>query len=251
MNWLSFSRFHFEFTISFTNLPRIQFPAKSLWIYYLLRLKLLINANLLSAVHYEYNICIEFHYEFTNFFANLLSALRFLFEFTIYFTSSPWIQYLFLRNHYKCAMKSLLNHYEITMNSISFAISIRIHHFFANSLSVSRNNVEFTILLILSLWIHYLLRHLSLLSLSYSRIHYLFRELTLNPLSFLRNHYETTIESQWIFYLLGNFTKNPSSFSRNCFANFLCIHYLLWIHFLFSRIHYLFREFTLNSLFSA
>ena len=82
-----------EFTIRFANSPWIHFSATmihylirvSLWIHYLIR---------------EFTICFAFHYEDTIFFANSLSASRFLFKFFICFSNSPWIHYLFLRNHY-------------------------------------------------------------------------------------------------------------------------------------------------------
>ena len=109
--------------------------------------------------------------------------------FTISFVISLWIHSLFFRIHYLfCAftlnpqsfakslwfpyeitMKSRSNHYEITINSLSFSrfhlefiIFSRIHHLFRkfpmNSLSFSRNHFEFTICFTIPLCIHCLFR---------------------------------------------------------------------------------------------
>ena len=115
LNSLSYSLNHYEFTSCFAKSIQIHylfrkftlnpfFPAKSLWMNYLLSVSLWI--------YYIFR-------EFTT-----VSTSRFLFEFTIFFAYSPWIYFL------------PPNHYEFT---IFFAILLEIHHlestiYFANSL---------------------------------------------------------------------------------------------------------------------
>ena len=116
-------------------------------IYYLFRE---FNLNqFLSPNRYEFIICFAFHYQYTIFFANRQSSSQFHWEFVIFFAKSPWIH--FFR--------------QITMKSL-FA-----SHFTMNTLSFSRNHFlfrEFTILIAISLWIHYLIPSLW--------IHYCFRD---------------------------------------------------------------------------
>ena len=248
MNFLSASRFYYEFTIFFP---------KSLWINYP---RPEINLNSLSSswisygfiicfanspwIHYFFVISICIYYllrEFTihGFTISLAISLwihSLFFEFTICFAHSRWIHNL-LRNHHDFPIKSLWNHREFT---IFFTIALGVHHFFANSPSVSQIFYEFTICFTILLWIHCLFREFTLnplfsqitmnsLSASqfpfeftilfpkslwihdycrgftlntlfFSRIHYQFREFILNPLSLLRNHYEFAMESLWNHY---------------------------------------------------
>ena len=110
---------------------------------------------------------------------------------------------------------------KLSMNSSSNSwFLFEITFFFANSLSVPRIQLESIFYFVISLWIHYL-----------------FREFPMNSLFFcgttmysLWNHYETTMKSLLINHLLYDLTRNSSSF---------------------SRIHYRFPEFPLNSLVSA
>ena len=107
-----------------------------------------------------------------------------------------------------------------------------------SSLSASRIVYEFNICLAISIWIHYL-----------------FRKFTLNrpfcgtTMNSLWNQYENIIffeTSLGIYDLFREFTI--------CFPNLQCIHYLFCDYSLnssFSRIHCLFRKFTLNPLFSG
>jgi len=104
-----------------------------------------------------------------------------------------------------------------------------------SSLSASRIVYEFNICLAISIWIHYL-----------------FRKFTLNrpfcgtTMNSLWNQYENIIffeTSLGIYDLFREFTI--------CFPNLQCIHYLFCDYSLnssFSRIHCLFRKFTLNPL---
>ena len=138
-----------------------------------------------------------------------------------------------------------------------------------------------------SIWIHYMLRDLSLNWLSYSRNHYeytIFCEINMNSLSvslnhlksiFLLNHYKITIclaISLWKHYLLREFSMNSLSaeqflfeftiffanspwipfFPRNHYKFTILFPKSLWIHYFFAKsiwILYLLRDFTLNSLF--
>ena len=282
VNFLSASRFYYEFTIFFP---------KSLWINYP---RPEINLNSLSSswisygfiicfanspwIHYFFVISICIYYllrEFTihGFTISLAISLwihSLFFEFTICFAHSRWIHNL-LRNHHDFPIKSLWNHREFT---IFFTIALGVHHFFANSPSVSQIFYEFTICFTILLWIHCLFREFTLnplfsqitmnsLSASqfpfeftilfpkslwihdycrgftlntlfFSRIHYQFREFILNPLSLLRNHYEFAMESLWNHYEINM----NSLFFREvtiCFATCLWKHYPL-------------HDFTMNSL---
>ena len=142
------------------------------------------------------------------------------YRFTIYFAISIWIHYLIP---------------EITMNTLFFSRNeIWIHNLLRNltlnSLSSFRNHYQyniylqnqfwFTICFAISLWIHSIFSN----SLSVLRIH-LESTILFKPLWFW---YEITMKSLWIHYLLHAFTKNSSSF---------------------SRMHYLFRKSSMNSLF--
>ena len=117
-----------------------------------------------------------------------------------------------------------------------------------------------------SLWNHYLPRDFSWNSLFFLRIHYRFRECTLNPLSFLRNYFELTILftksvwkhplhdftvprinlistisfviSLWSHYIFREFTLNTLSVSRNYYEFTICSANLLWIHYPFRDISF-------------
>ena len=110
---------------------------------------------------------------------------------TIFFAKPLWIRYEF-------AIKSLWNHYEIKMNSLSasrFLFEFTI--FIANSLSVPQIHLKSTIYFANYLWIQNLLRDFTMNSPSFSQnhceftiyfenlllIHYLFRDISLNSLS--------------------------------------------------------------------
>ena len=139
-------------------------------------------------------------------------------------------------------------HYEFTLNQVSFL----------------RNQYDFTICFSILLWMYYLFREFRKFSLSVLRNPFKFTIFCMNLLCFSRNHYEFTITYTylpWIHYFFRKIAINSPSFSRFyyentiCFENFLSIHYLLCNFSLnslsFSGIHYLFREFTKNPIFSA
>ena len=129
-------------------------------------------------------------------------------------------------------MKPLWNHYVYTF---CFANSPWIPYFF-----------------VISIEMHYPLRDFTRNSSCFSRIHYLFLEFPMDSLS----------PSRFLFELILFFNSLSSSrFHLELiisprihyrFANFLCIHYLLRNFSLnslsFLQIHYLFREFILNPL---
>ena len=177
---------------------------------------------------------------------NSLSASRFPFEYTIFFSKSLWIHYFFA--------KSIWIYYLLRDFTIISLSGSRIHL----ESTFSPNQYELTICFAIPLWIHYHFREITMntLSLTLSRIDFLFREFCMNSLSVsaihylfleftimnsLWYHYETTMKSIWIHYLFRDSTMNSLSFSRNhykyifLFANFL-------------RIHYLIRDFSLNSI---
>ena len=139
--------------------------------------------------------------------------------------------------------------------------SLKIYHFFR----------EFTVCLANSLWIHYLLRNFSLISL-------FFPEFTFNSLSASRFQYEFTIESTIeITTLLNPLSNSPWSpfFTRNhqlmnslCFCEInmkslstsrfhfefiVCFENSHWIHFFAKSLwtHYLLRNLPLYSLFDS
>ena len=150
---------------------------------------------------------------------NPLSISRIHNEPTIYFANSLWIHYPF-REY----CMNLLSICRFTMNSLSFS---RIHHklivYFANSQGIYCLFFEFTLNQISISRTRYLSRENKMKTLKT----YLFRnytELTMNILSILRINYENT----------------------SCFVN------LQMNSLSFSRIHYLFRQFTIyfaNSLY--
>ena len=161
--------------------------------------------------------------------------------------NSIWIRY-------DITMKPLWNQYEFTSG---FAISLWNHYLSPkitiDSLYFSRNQYEFTICFAISLFIDCL-----------------FREVTLNPWSFLWINDEYAMKSIWIHFLLRGFSlnslfANSLSVSRShlestlfFFSKSLWIRYNIAMKPLWNRpaicpanppwIHYLFRDFTMNSL---
>ena len=120
-----------------------------------------------------------------------------------------WIHYFFREINLDSQSASQFD-FEFT---IFFPKSLSIHYFL-------QNQFGFTICFAISLWIHSIFSN----SLSVLRIH-LESTILFKPLWFW---YEITMKSLWIHYLLHAFNKNSSSF---------------------SRMHYLFRKFSMNSLF--
>ena len=149
-----------------------------------------------------------------------------------------------------------------------------------NSLSVPRIKRESIIYFVISLWIHYLFRHFTMIWLSVSVFtknslwsHYLLRDFTRNSSSFQRNHNEFTINfanSPWMHFF-HDFTLISLSYSHNHYEYTICFAKTIWIHYLLgdftmmslsvSRIHfksiffakslrirYLFLDYLVNSL---
>ena len=177
--------------------------------------KFLINTISVSWIHEESSMnslsSPEIHYLFRAFILNPLSFLRKHFETTM---KSIFIHYLF-REFTICFATCLSKHcllYDFTLNSLSFSRKLTL-----NSLSISWFHHESTIYFAISLWIHFI-----------------FREFTLKTLFVSRFYYEFTIlfaKSLRIHLLFRDSIFNTLSVSR----------YLL--------IHYLFRLFTIQSLF--
>ena len=107
------------------------------------------------------------------------------------------------------------------------------------SLSLSRNQNEFTFCYAKSVWIHYLCPELTINGLFFSPI-------AMYPVPFSWNNDKFTIffaktlstiifvaNQLWYYSLLRVFTINTSSFSWFI----ICIAYSLWIHYHFSKIH--------------
>ena len=209
----------------------------------------------------------KIHLESTIHFAILLriylSYSRNQYEDTIVFAKSIWIHYLlrsFTMNSLTVSRIDLesTSFRQITMNSLSssrfhfthtirFANCQRIHFLFRdltlNSLSYPRNHYVNTF----SLWFNYLLLDLSLNSLSVPRIqlkstffvillwiHQIFRLFTLNTLSISLISNEITIFFEIILWIQFSFSRNHCDFTIS----------------ILLRIHFLFRECTLNPLFS-
>ena len=124
MEWLSFSRNHYEFTLCLVI---------SLENHHLLR-KSPINSPGVSGLYYVFTFC----FEITMY---LLLVSRIDYEFTSVFANSLWIYHLF-REFTKDLLSYLRIHYEFTI-------------FFSNSLSIHYLFREFTIFFANSLWIYY------------------------------------------------------------------------------------------------
>ena len=148
------------------------------------------------------------------------------FEFTIHWANSLWILYEFTW----CFINSLRIYYlflEFTMNLIYFS---RIYYeftlFFANSSCFHSLSIADSVRILL------VLREFTMNSFSVSRIRWLFRENTMNEISVI----------QWIHCLFRESTMYLLSISQ--------IDYELTIYFAkLSRIHFLFCEFIMDSLF--
>ena len=233
----------------------------------------------ISWFHYEYTICLanwlwlsvtriyeKFtmntlwnHYEFTIFYTFSLRINHLFRECTISFAISLWIHSIFSNSLFfpEFTLNSLFaslfqyEYYlfrEFTLNPQFFAYplwfryvitikSLKIYHFFR----------EFTVCLANSLWIHYLLRNFSLISL-------FFPEFTFNSISASRFEYEFTISfanSPGYHF----FTRNHQLMNSLCFCEInmkslstsrfhykfiVCFENLHWIQF--------FRQITMNSL---
>ena len=198
------------------------------------------------------------------------------FVWTIYFTMNSLYNEFLLRIHLESTLNPPRNQ---NLFPICFANSPLInffHQITMNSLLASRFHLQ-SIFSTKSLWIHYQLRDFSLNSLSFSRIHCLFQHFTLNSLFYSRNHYECTISfvnspSAWrfLFEFTIFFANSPwiHFFPRNHYEFIIFFAIAIWMQYLipgitlnaifsrnqyeytiFSRIHYLFRKFTLNPLF--
>ena len=128
-----------------------------------------------------------------------LSASRYHYEHTIYFMIT--------------ILSASRFYYEFAMDTINIKFTL-------NSLSYSRNHYDYTILDPKSIWIHYLLRQVTL------NRHFLgeitlnslsFWEITINPLSASQFSFEFTIFfaiSLWSHYLIREITMNSRFFSR-------------------------------------
>ena len=112
----------------------------------------------------------EIHYLFHEFSMSSLSASLFHFEFTIFFSKSLWIHYLF---------RKLTFHYlwNFSLNSLYFS---RIHlestlfrKITMDSLSPSQFHYEVTIFFTNSIWIHYFIPKITMNTLFFSRNQYL------------------------------------------------------------------------------
>ena len=151
---------------------------------------------------------------------------------------SIW-NYLFSRLQFECNIlfPKYIFFREININSLSTSqwIHYLFHEFTFNSLFYSRNHYEFTISFAIFLWIHYFFREFTISfanSLFYSQNHYectIFRTFTMNSLSLSRIHLESIVFRQITMNSLSALSFTIISLS-------------------FSRIHYLFREITMNSL---
>jgi len=183
---------------------------------------------------------------------NSLSASRFLLEFTfreftICFAKSPWIHFIFFRNHYEYAIISLWNHYEIVPLSVP--------------LSVPRIHRESTIYFVISLCYHYLFCDFSMDLLYISEIYFKYSVCYAN---FLWIHYLFTLSISWIYFKF-TFYFAISFLNHYLFRLFTmkslfisCIHFTSKIIFfgllqlLFPRINsefiIFFRELNLNLL---
>ena len=154
------------------------------------------------------------------------------YEFTKYCGNSLWIRYLFREFPMKSQSssrfyywftfffaKSLWLHYLFRDFAICFVISLWIHYHFLeiiiNTLFIA-DSIWIHYLLCVSLWIHYLFLKIHLKSTFY-------RQITMISLSSSQNHYRYTI------------------FSRNQYEITIYFALSLWKH-------YLFREFSINSL---
>ena len=198
----------------------------------------------------QYIYCVSRHITM-----NSLSVSLIHLKSTIFFAKSLWIHYRSRKFTILLANSPWIHffsrdHYEYIFIFFVYSLSSHVLWFF----------YEFTIFFAISLWIH------------------VFPEINMNSLSAPLNPF-ISAKSLWIHFLLGDITLNSLSFSRNqfefiiCFGISLLIHYLfreftmnsvwnhyettmksLWIHYLFanslsvSPIHYLFRKFALNPL---
>ena len=145
--------------------------------------------------------------------------------------------------------------------TICFAIFLRINYLFRyfiiTSISISRFHYEFIIYFGNSLWVHYLFRDFTMYSQSASRIssiwiRYMFPEFTLDRL-FSPNHFKFTMFfafTPWIHFS-RLITMNLVYFSRFHFEFFILFPKLPDILYVFRDsiwIHYLIRDYTINSL---
>ena len=113
--------------------------------------------------------------------------------------------------------------------------------FTLNSLSFSRTQYKYNIFSANSLWIYYMLREFN--------IHYIFRGFTLNLLSIKRIHREFTVSRiQYNYALSISRIYFESTISRFHFECTIFFPKSLFGEFN-KRIRYLFREFSLNSVF--
>ena len=210
--------------------------------------------TIFARFHYDYSIyfgnSLLVHYLFCEFPLNSQSASRFYYEFTVVFAKSLLNRYLY--REFTIHKKSfswiriestffprIISEFNIyfanpiwieLQSTILFAESRSIHyplHFITvNTLLCEYTYYVFTISSANSPWINHLFR-------KFTMKHYLFRKFTIN-----------TISVSQIYNLLREMTKNS-----------LCIHYLLWVHFLFREftiffansqwIHYLYPEFII------
>ena len=219
-----------------------------------------ITMNLLSfslgalGKHYlfwEFTITIE-HYRFRK----ITIKSLFISWITIHQKSFSWIRIestIFPTNHFW--IQYLLRELNLNWPSIHYPF----RGITMNLLSFSLNHCEYTNCFPILLCIHYLFREFTLNPLSFSQIHY-------ETLSFSEIHYlfrEWTKNSLWIHYLFRDFTlddylipeitMNALLFLQNQYEftiSFSRNHVEFTILFTLSLSkHYLFRDFTMNTLY--
>ena len=249
---LSNSRIHYEFTISYANSQWIhyqlrEFTLNLLWVHYHLR-KITMNWS-----HYG-SIIVSLWIRY------LFSFSRTHNEFTIKYSNSRWVRYLFREIPINSLSSSWIRFdftIEFVNSIIFFAIKLWIHYqlfhyqlreFTINFILVALNSLlikwiyyesiiffvvyKFTFF-VNKLWFHYPIREFTMSSLSVTQMHH--KSIIFFANSFWidfspRVYYEFTIfieNSLWIHYL--------------CRVVFIFYENLLWIF-------YLIRESTLNSL---
>ena len=158
-----------------------------------------------------------------------------------FFAKSIWMHFLFR---------------EFTLNPFCFARSLWINYLLRVSLWIHYLSRELTICFGNSPWIHllFLQNHYKF---EWRWICYPFHCNTVNSLFISRIFYEFTIcfaNLLWINYPFREITVNSLSFSRISYKFTTYFAISSWIHFFFAnslfftRIHYLFRDFSLNSL---
>ena len=231
MNLVSdFSIFQFDFTILFPKSLSIHFfslfSANLLWSYDLLR-DFSMHSLSVSPIHLESTIYFVIplwlavtliHEEFTIFFAislgNHQRSRKFITD-TLSILRIP-LKSIFSRNNYEFTVYFANS---LWIHAFSFTL-FRYYEKTMDTLLISQIHFKFTILYPKSLWLHYLRPEINLNSLSASPNNLkssLFRRNHYDFTTFLENHYKPAICFRiflWIHYLFRDFTLNSLSFSR-------------------------------------